>query len=114
MSNVGRPKQFEHRITVRLGDEHVEHLHGLSRQSGLDRNEIVRRLILSGEISSSDAFEGLQKIQRVQAEQNRLGGLLKLALTDAVDKGATRRALAEVERTSAQLRSLIGRLAERV
>ena len=111
---MGRPKQFEHRITVRLGDEHVEHLHGLSRHSGLDRNEVVRRLILGGKISSSDAFEGLQKIQSVQAEQNRLGGLLKLALTGAVDKGATRRALAEVERTSAQLRSLIGRLAERV
>ena len=111
---MGRPKHFEHRITVRLGDEHVEHLHGLSRHSGLDRNEVIRRLILGGKISSSDAFEGLQKIQSVQAEQNRLGGLLKLALTGAVDKGATRRTLAEVERTSAQLRSLIGRLAERV
>ena len=113
-SKVGRPKQFEHRITVRLRNEHVEHLHGLSRQSGLDRNEVVRRLIVGARISSLDAFEGLQKIQRVQAEQNRLGGLLKLALTGTVDNGAARRALAEVERTSAQLRSLIGRLAERV
>ena len=92
----------------------MEHLYGLSRDSALDRNEVVRRLILGGEISSLHAFEGLRKIQRVQAEQNRLGGLLKLALTDGVDKGATRHALAEVERTSAQLRSLIGRLAERV
>jgi hypothetical protein len=99
---VGRPKQFEYRITVRLGDEHVEHLHGLSRQSGLDRNEVVRRLILGAQIASSEAFEGLQKIQRVQAEQNRLGGLLKLALTGTVDKGSTRRALALVERTSAE------------
>jgi hypothetical protein len=114
LSKVGRPKQFEHRITVRLGDEHVEHLRGLSRHSGLDRNEVVRRLIVGAQISSLDAFEGLQKIQRVQAEQNRIGGLLKLALTRTVDKGTTRQALAEVERTSAELRSLIGRLAERV
>ena len=111
---MGRPKQYEHRITVRLCEEHVEHLHGLSRDSGLDRNEVVRRLIVGARISSANTFEGLQKIQRVQAEQNRLGGLLKLALTGTVDKAATRRALAEVERTSAQLRSLIGRLAERV
>ena len=111
---MGRPKQFEHRITVRLRNEHVEQLHGLSRRSGLDRNEVVRRLIVGAQISSSETFEGLQKIQRVQAEQNRLGGLLKLALTGTVDKGAARRALVEVERTSAQLRSLIGLLAERV
>ena len=59
-------------------------------------------------------FEGLQKIQRVQADQNRLGGLLKLAITGAVDKAAARRTLMELEQTSAQLRFLIGRLAERV
>jgi hypothetical protein len=111
---VGRPKQFEHRITVRLCNEHIEHLHGLSRLSGLDKNEVVRRLIVGARIPTSDTFEGLQKIQRVQADQNRLGGLLKLALTGTVDKGAARRALSEVERASVQLRSLIGRLAERV
>ena len=33
-------------MTVRLSDDHVEHLDGLSRLSGLDRNEVVRRLIL--------------------------------------------------------------------
>jgi hypothetical protein len=101
-------------MTVRLSDEHIEHLGRLSRLSGLDRNEVLRRLILGAAIPTSQTFEGLQNIQRVQAEQNRLGGLLKLALTGAVDKGAARRALAEVEQTSAQLRSLIGRLAERV
>lgn len=101
-------------MTVRLSGEHVEHLDRLSRLSGLDRNEVVRRMIVGARISSSDTFKGLRKIQRIQAEQNRLGGLLKLALTGAVDKGATRRTLAEVERTSAQLRSLIARLAERV
>lgn len=101
-------------MTVRLDDKHVEHLQGLSLQSGLDRHEVLRRVILGTRISSSEAFEGLRKIQRVQADQNRLGGLLKLALTGAVDHTAARRALSEVERTSAQLRALIGRLAERV
>jgi hypothetical protein len=101
-------------MTVRLSADQVERLDGLARLSGLDRNEVLRRLILGASIPTSQTFEGLQKIQRLQAEQNRLGGLLKLSLTGAVDKGAARRALAEVERTSAQLRSLIGRLAERV
>ena len=101
-------------MTVRLSADQVERLDGLARLSGLDRNEVVRRLILCAPLPTSETFEGMQKIQRVQSEQNRLGGLLKLALTGAVDRGAARRALAEVERTSAELRSLIGRLAERV
>jgi len=101
-------------MTVRLSDEHVEHLDGLSRLSGLDRNEVLRRLILGAPIPTSQTFEGLQSIQQVHAEQNRLGGLLKLALAGAVDKGAARRTLVELEQTSVQLRSLIGQLAERV
>jgi len=101
-------------MTVRLADEHIDQLQRLSSLSGLDRNEILRRLILGSPVPTSQTFEGLQNIQRVQAEQNRLGGLLKLALTGAVDKGAARRTLSELEQTSAHLRSLIGRLAERV
>jgi hypothetical protein len=101
-------------MTVRLTDEHVERLERLSRRSGLDRNEVLRRLIAGAAVPTSETFEGLQTIQRVHADQNRLGGLLKLAITGSVDRGAARRALAEVEQTSAELRSLIVRLAERV
>ncbi|MGB5809497.1 MAG: ribbon-helix-helix protein, CopG family [Polyangiales bacterium] len=111
---MARPKLFSHRITVRISDAHLEHLRRLSDQSGLDRNEVIRRLIVRTEISSSDAFEGLCEIQRVQAEQNRLGGLLKLALRTPGNTGATRQALAEVTRATRELRALIGKLAERV
>lgn len=111
---MGRPKLFSHRITVRLAHGHLEHLRHLSDRSGLDRNEVIRRLIVRTEISSADAFEGLRAIQRVQAEQSRLGGLLKLALRTPGNTGATRQALAEVTRATAELRALIGKLAERV
>ena len=71
-------------------------------------------MILQATISSSDIFDGLQKIQRVQADQNRLGGLLKLALSRGMNRSGARRTLLEIERTSAELRLLIGRIAERV
>jgi predicted transcriptional regulator len=111
---VGRPKRFKHRVTVRLGDEHLEQLAALARKSGLDRNEVLRRAILDAKIPSWEAFEGLTQIQKVQADQNRLGGLLKLALGNGVEKAALRHTLAAIERTNAKLRPLIGRLAERV
>jgi predicted transcriptional regulator len=111
---VGRPKRFKHRVTVRLGDEHIEQLEALARKSGLDRNEVLRRAILDARIPSWEAFEGLTKIQKLQADQNRLGGLLKLALGSSVEKAALRRTLGEIERTNSRLRPLIGRLAEHV
>jgi predicted transcriptional regulator len=111
---VERPKRFKHRVTVRLGDEHLEQLAALARKSGLDRNEVLRRAILDAKIPSWEAFEGLTQIQKVQADQNRLGGLLKLALGNGVEKAALRHTLAAIERTNAKLRPLIGRLAERV
>jgi hypothetical protein len=111
---VGRPKRFRYRVTVRLGDEHIEQLEALSRSSGLDRNEVLRRAILDASIPSWEAFEGLTQIRKVQADQNRLGGLLKLALSNGVDRAALRHTLAAIERTNAKLRPLIGRLAERV
>ena len=111
---MGRPKRFRYRVTVRLGDEHIEQLEALSRSSGLDRNEVLRRAILDASIPSWEAFEGLTQIRKVQADQNRLGGLLKLALSNGVDRAALRHTLAAIERTNAKLRPLIGRLAERV
>jgi hypothetical protein len=111
---VGRPKRFRYRVTVRLGAEHIEQLEALCRSSGLDRNEVLRRAILDASIPSWEAFEGLTQIRKVQADQNRLGGLLKLALSNGVDRAALRHTLAAIERTSAKLRPLIGQLAERV
>jgi hypothetical protein len=92
----------------------VRHLEALSQSSGLDRNEVLRRAVLGTRIPSWQAFEALSEIQKVHADQNRLGGLLKLALSNGVDRAAVRHTLAAIERTNAKLRPLIGRLAERV
>jgi hypothetical protein len=92
----------------------MERLEALAEKSGLDRNEVLRRAILKAQIPSWEAFEGLVKIQKVHADQNRLGGILKLALTGDVDKAAVRHTLAAIERTNARLRPLIDRIAESV
>jgi hypothetical protein len=72
----------DRRRTSRFGDAHVAHLNALAEASGLSRNDVVRRILLSHDLPSAESLEDIEKLQRLQAEQNRLGGLLKMALTE--------------------------------
>ncbi|MBW1876604.1 MAG: ribbon-helix-helix protein, CopG family [Deltaproteobacteria bacterium] len=97
--------ELKHRLTVRLADAHVAQLNALAEASGLSRNDVVRR------IPTAESLEEIEKLQRLQGEQNRLGGLLKKTLTESRDKADIRRTLAEIEKTSAHIRIVIDRLA---
>ena len=101
---------LKNRITVRLTDAHAAHLESLARASGLTRNEVMRRLLLNVEIPSARARQEVQDILRIQREQNRLGGLLKKALTERAEKTELRRTLIEVERNGAELRRVLAHL----
>jgi hypothetical protein len=88
----------------------VAHLKGLAGASGLKRNEIMRRVLLNVDIPSARARQEVQDLLRIQREQNRLGGLLKKALTEREEKAALRRTLLEVERNAVELRRVIAHL----
>jgi len=101
---------LKNRITVRLTDAHAVRLENLAGASGLTRNEVMRRLLLNAEIPSARARQEVQDILRIQREQNRLGGLLKKALTERAEKTELRRTLIEVERNGAELRRVLAHL----
>jgi hypothetical protein len=88
----------------------VAHLKGLAGASGLKRNEIMRRVLLNVDIPSARARQEVQDLLKIQREQNRLGGLLKKALTEREEKAALRRTLLEVERNAVELRRVIAHL----
>ncbi len=95
---------------MRLTDTHVAHLDDLAGASGLTRNEVVRRALLNVDVPSARARQEVQDLLRIQREQNRLGGLLKKALTEREEKAVLRRTLVEVERNAAELRRVIAHL----
>ena len=101
---------LRHFIGVRVGDKHVARLRALAEASGFTHGEIIRRLLLSTEIPSARARQEIQDLLRIQREQNRLGGLLKKALTEREEKAALRRTLIEVERNAAELGRCIAHL----
>jgi len=99
-----------HFIGVRVGDEHLARLKALEDVSGLSRGEILRRLLLTADVPSARTLQEVQVILRIQREQNRLGGLLKKALTERAEKTELRRTLIEVERNGAELRRVVAHL----
>jgi len=102
--------ELQHRITVRLSDAHRVHLDRLASASGFTRNEVMRRVLLNTEIPSARTRKEVQDILRIQREQNRLGGLLKKALTERAETHELRRTLIEVERNAAELRRVVAHL----
>jgi len=101
---------LNHRITVRLTDAHAAQLQALASASGLTRNEVMRRVLLNTKIPSARTRQEVQDILRIQREQNRLGGLLKKALTERAEKTELRRTLVEIERNGAELRRVVAHL----
>ena len=101
---------LRHFIGVRVGDEHLARLKALEDASGFTRGEILRRLLLTADIPSARTLQEVQDILRIQREQNRLGGLLKKALTERAEKSELRRTLIEVERNGVELRRVIAHL----
>jgi hypothetical protein len=67
-------------------------------------------LVLTAEITSARTRQEIQDLLRIQREQNRLGGLLKKALTEREEKAELRRTLVEVERNTAELRRVLAQL----
>ena len=102
--------ELHHRITIRLTERHAAHLQSLCEASGLTRNEVLRRLLLGAPIPSARTRKEVQDLLRIQREQNRLGGLLKKALTEHNDKAALRTALWSIERNAAELRRAVAYL----
>ena len=101
---------LRHFIGVRVGDQHLARLQALEDASGFTRGEILRRLLLTADIPSARARQEVQDILRIQREQNRLGGLLKKALTERAEKTELRRTLIEIERNGAELRRVVAHL----
>ena len=85
-------------------------LKALVDATGFSRGELLRRALLNAEIPSARTRQEVQDLLRIQREQNRLGGLLKKALTEREEKASLRRTLVEVERNAAELRRVIAHL----
>jgi hypothetical protein len=82
--------------------------------TGRSLSSLLRDLALGFEPKAMLDLQAVQALVKVNADQGRLGGLLKLWLTERPGEGAStsdvRRVLQEIEATQAELRRLVQRL----
>ena len=99
-----------------LTDEETAKLRDLAAASGLSCSKVIRNLIAGGAVLSARTPENwkknhaLSELRRINADQARLGNLLKRALNAGPDIQAEqeiRQAMAAVSRTRAEIRSAL-------
>jgi hypothetical protein len=92
------------------GKEH-DRITELAAQCGLSVSELVRRVVLGQEVNTKVDKEAFLSLLKVNADLGRLGGLLKLALTEDVPKIASRKQIREllhnIEDRQEEMRQLI-------
>lgn len=94
-----------------LTPEEYEFVVDFSGRCGLSISEMTRRVLLGQEISSKVDRQAFLDILKVNADLGRLGGLLKLWLSDDVKSFGLSRdvrpVLREVEKRQAEMKPLI-------
>ena len=109
----------DHRQAIKVYVSLEERERLIERASGCDLplSAYLRRLGIGHQPKSTIDAQAVLLLLKVNADQGRLGGLLKLWLSDRPGTGApafdVRRLLGQIEATQLRLRSLVRRLDER-
>jgi hypothetical protein len=91
-------------------DERAE-LEERSRQAGLRMSAYLRAAGMSTQIRSVLDLKTVGELAKVNADQGRLGGLLKMYLQDRdPDRRTAQRLLAEIEAVQSELRTVLRRI----
>ena len=102
------------RLKVSLSPAERAAIEERAAATGRSLSALLRDLALGFQPKSNLDLKAVQLLVKVNADQGRLGGLLKLWLTQKPGEGArtldVRRLLKEIEDTQAELRSLVQRL----
>ena len=105
-----------HQIKSYFDDDEKARLDALCTQMRLSRSELLRRLVMGRPLPSPAdfaAWESVRDLLKVNADQARLGNLLKLAIDEAGDDGLSGRleALrAEIAETQRELKAGAGEI----
>jgi predicted transcriptional regulator len=101
-------------VSFRVDEDYLARLDALARQTSYSRAEVLRRCLIGAPLKSTVDAQALSEVARVHANLNRLGGLLKLAIREAVSDPTTHHRLnLELIDSLIHVRRAVSRLAGR-
>ncbi|NNE18234.1 MAG: hypothetical protein HKN10_07135 [Myxococcales bacterium] len=108
-----QPRKPKSRIvSFRVDEDDFARLHALARQTSCSRGEVLRRCLCGVRLASTVDAQALTEVSRANANLNRIGGLLKLAIREGVsDPSSYRRLNLELIDSVMDVRRAVNRLA---
>jgi hypothetical protein len=98
-------------ISFRIDEDDFSRLDTFAQQTSCSRAEVLRRLLRNARLESTVDAQALNKVSRVHADLNRIGGLLKLAIREGVsDPSSYRRLNLELIDSVMDVRRAVNRL----
>jgi hypothetical protein len=85
------------RITVYLGPEEYSRIQENANRAGLSLSTFCKRVCIGTPVPGLEHRQAVKDILKANADLGRLGGLLKMALSEGGDKIALPRLLREIE-----------------
>jgi hypothetical protein len=93
------------RITVYLGPEEYDRTQESAKRAGISLSAFCKLVSSGMAVPNLEHRQAVRDILKASADLGRLGGLLKLALSEGVNNPSLPRLLREIETGQAQLRA---------
>lgn len=101
----------KNRIQIYVTDDEFKEIQSSSERAGLSMSTFAKRVCLGTEVKSVEGAVFRLELRRLHADIGRVGGLLKLWLTERDQHaGQARRLLHELEDRQSELQKLIDKI----
>jgi len=98
------------RIAVYLGPEEYSRIQESANRAGLSLSTFCKRVCIGTPVPSMEHQQAVKDILKANADLGRLGGLLKLALSEGGDKIILPRLLREIDMGQKELKAAARKL----
>ena len=99
------------RITVYLGPEEYSQIQTSAQRAGLSLSTFCKRVCIGIPVPSMEHKQAVKDILKASADLGRLGGLLKLAMSEGGDKITLSRLLREIDMGQKELKAAARKIA---